>query len=298
VKFYLNAGFGQPLGSDLGLIRRFGFEGVRQDLPPGKELALIREFAPGQPGGELRPLFLVNGGKMLEDPEAAGGRATQVALMMYELGVKGEIEIGNEPNIAREPYRSNPRLLATSIQVAWDVMQRDRRIRDTRLVIGGIMNTDEGGLAYLEALLSTGVPGPVIIGFHTYRTTTTPHKPSKGFSSRSAEFHRLQALAGGRRLWNTEIGWHTAPSKVGCWPFTKKVQWSDAEVYDHLMDEASYNEAAGVEVMTIFQLNDGPGNGYEDRFGIRDYGGWLKDSSEVPRQWKEVVDVLRPGDTR
>lgn len=277
MRAYLNAGFGSPLGPDmLSQIHGLGFHGVRQDLPPGRELELIDEFAPGSSG--LRPLFLVNGGKMDEEPEPAGGRASEVALMMYELGVSGEIELGNEPNIARDRYSKDPGALALSIRTAWNVMQKDRRIRDTKLVVGGIMNTDRGGLHYLEECLR-GVPPGVVVGFHTYRQHTTPDKPSKGFRTRADEFDRLQDIAAGRELWNTEIGWHTAKEKKHCWSRPKGL--TDEEVFRRLEDEADYNAAAGARVFTTFQLNDGPGDGYESHFGIRYMDGTWKPSAQI-----------------
>jgi len=67
VKLYLNAGFGEPLGSMIPIIKGLGFDGIRQDIKPGMEVELLEEFV----GSGLRPLCLVNGGKMPEDPEHA-----------------------------------------------------------------------------------------------------------------------------------------------------------------------------------------------------------------------------------
>lgn len=202
--------------------------------------------------------------------------------MMHDYGVQGEIEIGNEPNIAEEPYRSNPAALTRSILTAWNVMQKDRRIKDTRLVVGGIMNTDKGGQAYLEEVLR-GLPGQVIVGYHTYRQWDKPAKPSKGYRTREEEFGHLIDIAGGRELWNTEIGWHTAKEKKHFWSKPKGL--SKEEVFERLKGEARFNYNAGAKVYTVFQLNCGPGDTYEDEFGIREFDRVTLRPSSGIAQW-------------
>lgn len=281
MRTYLNAGFGHPIGiQDLLLIQQLGFSGVRQDCVPENEELLVREFA--DPRVKLRPLFLVNGGKMSEGPTAAGSRASYVSLLMYEMGVQGEIEVGNEPNIAEPRYRNNPSLLRESISYAREIMDNDPRLTETRLVVGGIMTTDKGGLDYLAETMRS-MPPKVHVGYHTYRTTTKASTPHKGFRSREGEFHALKDIAGGRELWNTEIGWHTAPSKVGIFG-CKTVKLNDDQVYASLQEEAGYNRRAGAKVFTVFQLNDGPGEHYEMKFGIRTVSLDLKPSAQIA-QW-------------
>jgi len=266
MRTYINAGFGEPIGiTDLLLLQQLGFHGVRQDVPEGREEVLIREFA--DPRINLRPLFLVNGGKMTEGAPEAGRRATFLSLLMYEMGIEGEIEIGNEPNIAESRYKNNPSYFRESFSTAREILDRDPRLTEQRLVVGGIMTTDRGGLEYLSEVVR-GLPVKCHIGYHTYRTTTKPSVPQKGFSTREDEFTELISIAGGRELWNTEIGWHTAKSKTGLFG-CRSVQLSEYQVFDYLKEEARYNEHAGAKVFTVFQLNDGLSDHYEARFGIR-----------------------------
>lgn len=275
MKTYLNAGFGSPLGQEtLALISNLGFRGVRQDLPPDQEVALIAEFAPGN-GHGLRPLFLVNGGKMVEGPGAAGRRAAHVARLMRDINVEGEIEVGNEPNISPR-YGDRPQDVTTSVLEADEAIKAEGLA--ARLVLGGIMNTDRGGQDYLREMLERA-PRDVIVGYHTYRQHTAPHEPSKGFATRGAEFRQLQDIVGGREMWNTEIGWHTAKEKKG-W-FGKPKGLTDEEVLGNLQAEAVYNARAGATVFTVFQLNDGPGDHYESKFGIRTVSQVLKPSSTI-----------------
>ncbi len=281
MKTYLNAGFGHPLGIEsFLLIQQLGFDGIRADVPEGGEEQIIREFA--DPRHSLRPIFLVNGGKMREGAQAAGSRATYVALLMYESGIQGEIEIGNEPNIAQDRYRHHPEYFGISFNIARGILDKDSRLTEQRLIVGGIMTTDKKGLDYLEKVVR-GLPPKCHIGYHTYRSTTAPNVPMKGFSQREDEFARLRGIAGGRELWNTEIGWHTAESKTGLFG-CNKIQYSNETVYDYLRQEADYNRNAGAKAFTVFQLNDGPTDHYENRFGIRTHPELaLKPSSQIAK---------------
>lgn len=281
MKPYLNAGFGDPIGiADLLLIQQLGFYGVRQDLPEGREEVLIREFA--DPRVRLRPLFIVNGGKMPYGPEHAGTYAVRVAQEMRVQGVSGEIEIGNEPNISHNTYRDKPSDLTLSVVTAFNIMQ-DHGLADTKLVVGGIMNTDKRGLAYLHEVMK-GMPAKVIVGYHTYRQHDKPSKPSKGFATRGAEFRALNDIVAGREIWNTEIGWHTAKEKKHCW--SRKTGLSDEEVFERLKEEAAFNRRAGAKVFTVFQLNDGLDSSYyENCFGIRTADRQILKPSAQIAQW-------------
>jgi hypothetical protein len=283
MKIYINAGFGELIGKpDLDLFAQLGFQGVRQDMPldQGTEAPLIEELAQHS---SLDLIALVNGGKMHKDPYPTARQVAHVARLIRDHQMVGRamIEVGNEPNIT-EKYGERPELLAEAIREADLEMQTEGLT--TPLIVGGIMTTDRGGLDYLESVVASGIPLTAWIGYHTYRTTVTPETPHKGFATRGAEFRRLQNIAGGRPLINTEIGWHTALSKGRGWgPFKKPdVQWSDRQVFDFMIRESHLNNAAGAVALTLFQVNDGPSDHYESHFGIRYTNKNLKPVSQLP----------------
>jgi len=168
--------------------------------------------------------------------------------------------------------------------IAWEAIEREGLLPGGKLILGGIVSTDESGLDYLDRMVSAGLPSGVAVGYHTYRQEKRPWKPHDGFSTREAEFHRLQAIAGDRELWHTEVGWHTCENSSGWWPCKRKWSWTDDQVLEFLECEAGYNRRAGAKSFTVFQMNDGPGSGYENHFGIRRIDGTLKPSAMVAQR--------------
>lgn len=275
MKTYINAGFGELLGTEnLKRFKFLGFDGVRQDVPSGHSRELVFEFA-NFPA--LAPLFLVCGGKM-RDIDIAPTVAWAVAACMQEFACKGAIEIGNEPDLTGHSPLKFAQIVTECARGVWAI---DPEIP---VVLGGVMATNERGLGYLEATLDAGIPRQVSIGYHTYRPGS-PDVPNPGFKSRDGEFHRLKNLANGRPLWNTEIGWHTSSFKEQrAFPFcflTQTVQHTDETVFKFLVREKKLNTAAGAEIMTVYQHRDGPSAG--QKFGITRLDGSLKPSSQIAR---------------
>lgn len=287
MRLYLNAGFGDPLGAaTLQQLQDLGFSGVRQDIPTGERTeALCRDLAAGQ----LTPILLVAGGRMGVvspgmRPQDIVDLARHVAIHaeragLFDREIPAAIELGNEPDIEKSRYRNRPDLFSEVVREAAAAIRRV----STRAVIvsGGIANTDERGLEYLRRAMVHGFPDDCAIGYHSYRTTATPDKAHRGFSSRDAEFAALKALAGHRPIWCTEVGWHTAPSTVAVvsWlPFwRRKVQYSDAQVADFFEQEVEIHRRHGAAVFSWFQYNDGTNpQEYEHAFGIRRLSGEIK----------------------
>jgi hypothetical protein len=281
LKLYLSAGFGDAIGAEtLDWIRTLGFAGVRRDVRPDNAGDFCGEFV----GTSLSPLFLVAGGQMADDGEAIGPaalaeRAAQVASVVNDLGLfdthGAAIELGNEPDIAVPLYQSEPGRFAEA------VAEGARRIRDINLnatvVSGGIGNTNRRGLNYLRRAIERGIPEDVIIGYHAYHTTVPAQTPHEGFASRDDEFERLKSVTGSRRLWCTEVGWHTAPSWKPILWWKRRVQFNDEQVAEFTDYEVRLHQRHGAEVYTVFQINDGPdADAYEHRFGIRRMNGELK----------------------
>lgn len=276
MKHFLNAGFGFPLGAEtLDLIKSLGFAGIRQGISsPTDPVPLLEELV----AAELQPIILTD----TEDMEWL----KFLALEIRESGLLAAnrpapfVEITNEPD---RTFAGTPEEWGDFVRDAADVFWTHGGSR-LKLVSGGITTTDQGRMDWLARGVGL-LPRKIHVGYHTYRTTVTPSTAHAGFASRDAEFARLKQIAGGRAIINTEIGWHTARSCVnvpnlfstcGGIPFRKKVQFNDAQVAAFAAEELAINFRNGAEALTWYQLNDGPGNGYEDHFGIRYLNGVLK----------------------
>lgn len=286
MRLFINAGFGEPIGaSTLEWIRHAGFDGVRQDVPSQALAAsLCAEFS----STPLTPIFLVGGGQMgLEEPgthpDVLAELAYHVAIEAQRLGLfdraqPAAIELGNEPNVDGERYADAPDVFARFVR---EGAARIRAVSPRAVVVsGGISNIDRRGLEYLERAIRSGFPDECVIGYHSYRTTTTPETPHEGFDTRGEEFARLTQLAGGRPIWCTECGWHTAPSTVRSGLFglrRRQVRFTDEQVADFFEREAALHARHGADVFAWFQLNDGGDpRHHEDAFGIRRASGEVK----------------------
>lgn len=272
MRVYLQAGFGDPIGADaFSLIRTLGYDGVRLGVHSSLDVpSLVLDVT----GSGLRPLWVVPLSLDLNTEETVEALIHESARAWapYEYA----IQVGNEENLKVDPYDYARWFAETEIAC--------RLITPTvQLVTAGISTTSKGAIRWLKAALS-GVGEQAIVGFHSYRRDDhpSPSSPQEGFSSRGAEFAALKAAANGRRLWNTEVGWHTAPRKKGCWIFKKTFSLSNEQVALYLREEMALNADAGIEVLTVYQLNDGPDpQNNQDRFGIRTVDGELKPQAYV-----------------
>jgi len=285
MRLLLNAGFGDPLGVDvLRDIHGQGFAGIRQEV---KRTDTVRPLCGEIAEAGAQAILLVCGGQM--GPEGSG-RATppaEIAALAREVATVGveldlfngrypcAIEVGNEPDNAYE-YESRPELFAEAVRLSRDAI-RDLHPYVT-IITGGVMSTGSDALEYLARASAAGLPDDCAIGYHTYRTTSEPEKPAKGFRSRGAEFKRLKEIAAGRPIWCTEAGWHTAPSYVRSGFFGKrKVQFTDEQVAEFAEREIRINAQQGAVALAWFQLNDGRDPAvYEHCFGVRRRDGTWK----------------------
>lgn len=274
MRVFLNAGFGEPLGSaNLASINGLQFKGVRQDVYTVESVArLVGEFE----ASPLAPLFVVDYAGYTA--EIAQEIVRVASHMLHDYAV----EIGNELNI---PYPTrgpvDPKVYSHAFA---EIEAACRRIDSyAKVITAGINTTDAKGMEWLEqAVRYAG--GTAIIGFHSYRQDQypDPEAPQKGYRSREAEFVDLKRAAGPRRIWNTEIGWHTAPRTKGFWPFRRSFRLTDTEVANYLTREISINKRYGVEVVNVYQLNDGPNPNYsQDTYGIRRLDMTWKPSAHV-----------------
>lgn len=265
--FVLNAGFGSLIGrDDLALIKGLGFGAIRQDFRSVTDGYLAREIA--EAGLGLVAVL---------DPATWSEGFPQLVREIHDvMGVYAVYEIGNELD-----GKQTPSAYAHSFYACehWIRMIAP----DAEVLTAGIRNTGQDPLEWLRRVLSTGlVSQQAGVGYHTYRATP-PGVPYEGFERREDEFEALRRIAGGRKHYCTEIGWSTAPRKAsGCagW-FGKRWSYNDDQVAEFLDYELRLNRDQGAECFTIFQLNDGPVNDNEGRFGIRKLTGELKPSAYV-----------------
>ena len=164
-----------------------------------------------------------------------------------------------------------------------EIVDAIRRIDSLcNVVTAGISNTGKDAQRWIGSVNLQG--RPCTIGYHGYRTDDDPRPeaPQKGFGSRDQEFDSLVRIAGGRPLWNTEVGFHTAERKRGLFNH-KKYRLSDAEATSYLRRECDVSRKHAVGLTCVFQLNDGTRDEPEGRYGIRDVHGNWKPQAGVAR---------------
>lgn len=262
----LNAGFGSPVGlTDLAVVASLGFLGVRQD---------IREVVSSAPiTSELKAAHML--GLLVLDSKVwrSAGACESVAIIAKASGAEVWFEVGNECDGRGrgDEQPLDPRDYALAFA---DAEAAIRAIIPGAVVItAGITSTHRAGLAWLNSVVKTGLVSPdAVLGFHSYRSGA-PERPHEGFASRSAEFGELRAIARGRRIANTEVGWTDA--RTSWWPCVHPL--SEATVADYLRREIEINDNFEAECVVVFQLNDGAKS--EEHFGIRRRDGSLKPSA-------------------
>jgi hypothetical protein len=288
MRLFVNAGFGSPLGVEcLRSLSARGVAGIRQDMP---DLDTARVLCKEVADARIQAILIV--GKMTKEGPATPTPdiftlARGVAEIARGLGLfrgpfPSAIEIGNEPDAAFM-YKAHAETFAEAVRGSREAIRGV--VPEAPIISGGIQATSREGLNYLEKAVRAGIPEDCIIGYHTYRTKQTPETPMPGFASRRAEFDRLRQIAGSRRIWCTESGWHTSPSRADGWRgwLGRTVRFNDAQVADFAEREIRINAEQGAEGFVWFQLNDGADpNAYEQSFGIQRLDG----------SWKPVADRI------
>jgi hypothetical protein len=200
-------------------------------------------------------------------------------------------EIGNEPDIAVASWKQNPAMLNDTF---WDCYQTVKSINSKiELITGGISNLHMEGLDWLDSFLTDSLPSGAIIGFHRYPAGPSPENPHKGFQSRSHEWNRLQALAGGHKLFLTETGLSQGPHRVArgfplCWT-NKEIYLDQYQQADAINFEWKFWKPRGILGMVWYQHRDGQDyKDSESNFGIYD----------IDNQEKASVATFRGIDMR
>jgi hypothetical protein len=275
----INAGFGDPIAPDLPFIEQVGFQMVRQEIPFGADDVRIRLLVGEFVSQALTPLFLLAGGKMSRpdggrvEPNEIADLGSAVINAANSLGLtEFALEIGNEPDIAHAGYSARPQDFAAAISQTRD-RARAAGFSGT-IITGGVSNLNQRGIAYLQGTLAPhgfAFPDDVTIGFHRYPEkaaySDTPHD---GFASRDDEMAALKQLSGAHAVGCTEFGYHTAPEKRFLFWTTRR---SDDKVADSVMFDFDFFNRWDCEMAVLFQLNDGPSDTAEGRYGIRTSAG-------------------------
>ena len=286
---YLNAGFGEMLGEDwLNKISNIGFAGIRTDITSAHKESVLKELGEFK---KLSPIFLFGGGHMEGwTPERFVEEVTWGARRITDEGYFTDttvyFEIGNEPNIAEAYWRQNPARLNDTY---WDCYHAAKSINSKiEVITGGIHNLTHEALDWLDEFMSTPIPDGGIVGFHRYPNGIDPAKAHKGFQSRAHEFNRLQALAGGHKLFCTETGMTQGPHGIKrsfplCW-LKQDVYITQEEQAKAAAFEWAFYKPRNVIGIVWYQHRDGQDyKDSESNFGIYD----------INYDEKEVVDTFR-----
>ena len=219
---------------------------------------------------------------------AAGLRPLVVVMSIDEIDTWAEgldLEFMNEPD-GTVDVQMTPQLYAAH---AYRFIHKCRQFH-ARPWVGVVSNTHAAGLEWLRQMLLVLRPDPSVgVTIHRYhppgaRGWWTPHV---GASSRANEVTQFREIVGDRPWGISEFGYHTAPQiKVKWlpkwWP-GNTWRWTDEQVAENVRQEWTFWAAQGAEFAVLYQINDGPTNTREDRYGIRYLDG----------AWKPVAGVLR-----
>lgn len=238
----LQVGFGDPIGPVLDDLRMIGFTIIRldvQDCDLPTTTALAQEVLTAG----LQPLCIIR-------------RAEQIAACPEG----ALIELGNEPDLAHEGWTVESYLAAAAECVPLALAA------NRRLYLGVVSNLNARGFAFLRQLPWMEWPASnICCSVHRYPEGNSPHTPHTGWLSRDDEIVTLKAIVGERPLACTEVGYHDGPTGS-----------TEAQVADHMAWEGQFFSAHGFEIVSAYQINDGPTDEPSDHFGFRRQDGSWK----------------------
>lgn len=276
----LQAGFGSPMASDFHGIAAHGFAVVRQDL--FAETIDIRPLIAECVGAPCRPLFLIGGGQIEDEgtgerlePYELAARTTEAVQIAADVGLSQyALEIGNEPDLAVPGYSQCPEDFAEAVRCCHFAARAAGFLGP--VISGGISNLNTRGLKYLKRMIECDnlPPDDLVIGFHRYpEAGRGPLAAHDWFTSRDDEWQTLTALTETSALACTEFGYHTADIL------------NDTEVAASVIWDLNFYAERGVMLAVVYQLNDGPGSTWMDRYGVRRLDGSWKPVAEAVREW-------------
>ncbi len=248
-------------GVPLAELKGLGWRGARRDVHTPAEAAYV--LNEHQVAG-MEALLLVNA------PPAEAVRLAVAICGIYPSPPTFAIEVGNEWDQSVDPDEAC---------YAWEQVAIAAPPAVT-IVTAGITSLSSDSLAWLRKALTTPPWRPSIVcGFHGYTSAILNE------GNRRSELQQLRSIIGDRVAWNTETGWHMAGRKKSfplCWQ--KEPGLTEEQVLANLKADVRLHAEAGVDTYTVYQLNDGPKDVAEDRYGIRAIDGRWKRQASLPRE--------------
>lgn len=237
----LQCGFGAPLGRMvLDDIRALGITIVRIDLQESSQedtVILAQEVL----DAGLQPLCIIR-------------RPEQIPI----LPEGALIEVGNEPDLEHFGW-TVAEYIAVGTACVVMALRHNRRI-----YLGAVSNLNARGFDFLKKLpWDLWCGEQICCSVHRYPDGHAPQNPHQGFNDREHEVANLKLIVGDRPLAVTEVGYHN-------------VEWTEAEAADNMAWERQFFTAQGFEIVSAFQLNDGPGGDTESHYGFRRMDGSWK----------------------
>jgi len=264
MKFGLQTHFNAPIGTDtLGQVRARGFTLARIDC----QTASLDDMR-----------------QMLEETRACGMQTLPVVdLQRLEYVPAGEwAEFGNEPDGDIEPKEYRRELEAAC---------RLADVQGIKLWAPAISNLDEDSLQWLNDVRDAGATpgwpaGLYGLSVHRYGDGTFDH-PHRGFSSRGREVYWLKlAMRAGMPFLVSEFGYPTIDDLT------------DADQAARIRQEWAFWQQQGAEAAVLFQINDGPVDHREHRYGIRrchpdgTLGDWKPSAYTVPHSSPAAEETM------
>lgn len=251
-------------------IAGFGFTHVRLDVPATE---LIEDFVRDYCEAPVTPLFTLHD-VALNEP------LLDAAIPL--LGDSGFwVQVFN-PDLERGVNLTLPVYIA-GIQA----VHHDCRARGFRgpILMGGTANPDASNRSWLSSAVLS-MPPDVMVDEHRYAYKTQDYwaRPWPRYTDRVDENRTLKRLAAGRDIVRTEIGWHTAVEQLGL----GTTQLTDEEATQNYIQDFALYEADGFAAVFVFQLNDGPGDSWGEKQGIRTFDGRWKPQAQAVQRWRQL----------
>jgi hypothetical protein len=262
---------------------RIGFHGTRQDIPLGAPFPHVAELIREAREASEQAVFIVGGwqgwheGRSVQmyksDPipqQAVYAQAFDFAKELQRIDWAPQVEIGNEPDIT-DGFSKDPATFAGYVRRVWEEIVIANPALEHRCYMGGVSNLrKKAGHKYLTRLLQHAdlAEDKIMTAFHPYRPEYEPWAEFGGWSRINDAVWELRQVWGERQFGVTEIGWHTATQKRGLLG-RHEWQWTDEQVAEFYQWERNFWQSEGAQCFVWYQLNDGPDDTSEHKFGIR-----------------------------
>lgn len=247
----INAGFGEPIAHEVSALYEHRFRAVRQDVHRLTDASALYPLQFELQGSGITPLWIV--------------RANQFG--HFQLGEM--VELLNEPDLYMRPEE---------YAELWNRSVDHGVARGLKVYAGSLSNLTRTALKWWALAWNRMVIKPRYVSIHRYPTNGGPDAAHRGFRRREEEVAALQEIIQGTPFAVTEFGYHTAWRwRWKCWP----TRWDNYDVTRHVRTEWRFWKAMGATHAYLYQLNDGPGRGAVNKYGIRTRDSQWKPSASA-----------------